>query len=231
MDIAVIPARSGSKGLPGKNLLQFKGVSLLRHAIHTAEKAGVFSSIIVSTDSHEYAEEAAGTVAEVPFLRDPLLARDCSKVSDAIIDLVNKCEGAQRWRTISILEPTCPLRTIQMVKDCLFATTASDDVDSALTLSKVPLKFHYRKQFVLQDTTARLADSSGVNVNRQELGNAFIRNGAAYCVRVNSLLRYKHVPCGKIVGIVIDEELVNIDDLQDYQTLLSYEMMSKHGDI
>ena len=82
--IALIPARSGSKGVPNKNIMLFNGLPLLAYSIVVAKKSKLIDRVIVSTDSQEYAEIAIKHGAEVPFLRPPEYSTDQSKVEEAL---------------------------------------------------------------------------------------------------------------------------------------------------
>lgn len=86
--IAVIPARSGSKGLPGKNIKELCGKPLIVYTIETALKSKVFDKVIVSTDSMEIAEIAKKAGAEIPFLRPKELATDTADSMDVLIHAI-----------------------------------------------------------------------------------------------------------------------------------------------
>ncbi|MCR4924387.1 MAG: CMP-N-acetlyneuraminic acid synthetase, partial [Lachnospiraceae bacterium] len=82
-NIAIIPARSGSKGLKDKNIREMAGKPLLAYSIEAAKKSGLYDTIHVSTDSEKYMEIAKGYGAQVPFLRSPEIALDSSDPWDA----------------------------------------------------------------------------------------------------------------------------------------------------
>src|SRR5690554_5906511 len=87
-NIAIIPARSGSKGLPGKNIKEMNGKPMLSYTIEAAINSNKFNEIIVSTDSSKYAELAVRYGACVPFLRNISLAQDTSSTWDAVEEVL-----------------------------------------------------------------------------------------------------------------------------------------------
>ncbi len=110
--LAVIPARGGSKRVPGKNVRLLRGRPLIAYTIAAARESGLFTRIIVSTDSPEIAQVARTHGAEVPFLRGASLADDVTPVSAATVDALERLDpdGAV-YDHVCQLMPNCPLRT------------------------------------------------------------------------------------------------------------------------
>ena len=97
--LAVITARSGSKGLKDKNIKLLEGKPLLVYSVEAAEQSGEFDCIHVSTDSEKYAQIAREHGADVPFLRDAALATDTAPLFADIQILSNKPEEASLWKS------------------------------------------------------------------------------------------------------------------------------------
>jgi len=117
-NIAVIPCRGGSKRVPGKNIRLLRGKPLIAYAIEAARQSGIFTSVIVSTDSEEIAAVAAKYGAEVPFMRDANLADDFAPVSAATVDaLKNVDPSGARFDNVAQLMANCPLRTAEDVRN------------------------------------------------------------------------------------------------------------------
>lgn len=129
--VALIPARSGSARVPHKNVKPLAGHPLLAYSIAAAADSGVFSSIVVSTDSAEYARVAAHYGAEVPFLRDPAIAGAHSPDIEWVEDVLARLAAAGRhYDGFSILRPTSPFRlaaTIRRAWDAFQAEGAAVD--------------------------------------------------------------------------------------------------------
>jgi len=114
INLAVIPARSGSKSLPGKNIRPLAGKPLLAHTVLAAKKSGLFDEIYLSTDSAEYARIGVEYGASVPFMRSPELAGDTVGSWAVVRDALQKYrEAGREFDTVALLQPTSPLRTAQ----------------------------------------------------------------------------------------------------------------------
>ena len=116
-NIAVIPARSGSKGLPDKNIREINGKPLLAYTIEAALDSGCFDIVHVSTDSEKYAAIAREYGADVPFLRSAELASDTANTWDAVREALSRyAEMGKTFETVMLMQPTTPLRTGEDVR-------------------------------------------------------------------------------------------------------------------
>ncbi len=120
--IAIIPARSGSKGIPNKNIKLYKGKPLLAHSILQALQSKYITEVYVSTDSQEYKEIALEYGALVPFLRPPQFSEDLSPDIDLFNHfLVHYHENINTiYPDIIVqLRPTYPNRTVELIDNCI----------------------------------------------------------------------------------------------------------------
>lgn len=118
--IAIIPARSGSQGIVHKNITPFAGIPLIAHTIQCALQSKLFSDVVVSTDSEEYANIARAYGANVPFLRPASLAESTVPTSEVTLHTLQMLkEQGKTYDTIAVLLPTSPLRTIEDLKQSL----------------------------------------------------------------------------------------------------------------
>jgi pseudaminic acid cytidylyltransferase len=126
--IAVIPARGGSKRIPGKNIRPFEGMPIIAYTIAAARESGLFEQIVVSTDDPATAEIAQRYGATIPFLRDAALADDFTPVSEVTCDVLARMDGdGATFQSVAQLMPNCPLRSSKDVVDSYeqFARTAA----------------------------------------------------------------------------------------------------------
>ena len=115
--IAIIPARSGSKGLPDKNIKPLNGKPLLAYSIEAALASGMFDTVHVSTDSERYAGIARQYGADEPFLRSAETSSDTASSEDAIREVLRRYEEmGQRFDAFMLLQPTSPLRTADDIR-------------------------------------------------------------------------------------------------------------------
>ena len=129
--VALVPARSGSKRIPGKNVRSLAGHPLIAYTISAAIESGVFSRIVVSTDSEEIADTARYYGAEAPFLRPSKMAGDTSPdiefVEHALLEL--RSQGHE-YDCFSILRPTSPFRKAHTIRRAWETFVGEEGVDS-----------------------------------------------------------------------------------------------------
>jgi CMP-N,N'-diacetyllegionaminic acid synthase len=135
--VAFIPARQGSKRVPGKNVRPLHGHPTLAYTIAPAVESGVFDSVIVSTDSEEIAAVARHYGAEVPFLRPAAFAGDTSPdiewLEHALVEF--KRQG-RTWDAFSLLRPTSPFRSAEMIRRAWARFSSQQGVDSLRAVEK-----------------------------------------------------------------------------------------------
>ena len=147
--VALIPARAGSKRVPGKNIRRLAGHPLIAYTIAAARESGVFDAVVVSTDSDDYADIARHYGAEVPFLRPEALAGSLSPDIEWVEHAILTLEGLGRsYDAFSILRPTSPFRQAETIQRAWQQFSEESGVDS---LRAVELcKQHPGKMWVVQ---------------------------------------------------------------------------------
>jgi len=217
--IAIIPARSGSKGVPDKNLRKIGGLSLLARAVQCARECNLFDRIFVSTDSDIYAKEVKELGVETPWLRPAELASDTALVADTIRHTLETFKkNGEEFDLLCLLEPSSPLRTIDIVRQTVAAAEA-ENRDAAFTVSPVPVSYHPLKQFEIGTGGAArfVMNKASANVNRQSLTTTYIRNGLAYAVSTAAFLTQNSIHGTSAEAIVVDEPVVSIDNPDDFE--------------
>ena len=190
--IGLIPARGGSKGIPGKNIKDLAGKPLIAWTIEVALNSKVCSRLIVSTDSQEIKKIANEWGAEVPFIRPKPLASDTatsiSVVNHAIGYLRN--EGIKESDYILLLQPTSPLRNEEDIQNAI-TIGKSKHAEAIISVTEAhnhPYKTHMiTPKGVLQ----RFFKNNSDNERRQDLPPAYAENGAVYLNKISSLLEKK----------------------------------------
>ncbi|NNN48632.1 acylneuraminate cytidylyltransferase family protein [Vibrio sp. 2-2(8)] len=138
--LAIIPARGGSKGLPGKNYKPLLGKPLFIYSVEVAKSTNNISNVIVSTDCEKVIEISRKNNVDV-CIRPSYLATDTSLVIDAVRYTVTKEEKKKGYRFdyIILLEPTSPMRTIEIVSDCTNILINDNNIKSIATYSETEL--------------------------------------------------------------------------------------------
>ncbi len=147
--IALIPARSGSKRVPHKNIRPLAGHPLLAYSIAAARTSGVFAAVVVATDDSEYARIAEHYGAEVPFLRSAAISGDTSPDIEWVEAMLNGLmEKGRAFDCFSILRPTSPFRLPETIRRAWQAFMAETGLDSLRAVERC--KQHPGKMWVMR---------------------------------------------------------------------------------
>lgn len=223
--LGIIPARSGSKGLRNKNIKPLLGTPLMAYTITSAIKSKVFDTIMVSTDSTEYAKIAKKFGASVPFLRDKNLAKDESTTRDVILSVLKTYEKkGMNFTHIMILQPTSPLRTEFHICESvhLYNQYNARGIVSVCEAEHSPL---------LCNTLPRDCRLEGFlnidsNKRRQDLDKYYRINGAIYLFDVEYYIENENL-YGQDVYAYIMENKASIDIDNEYDFSLAEFFLSK----
>jgi len=214
--LAIIPARSGSKGIKNKNIRNFCGKPLIGYVINQALQIKKINRVIVSTDDYKIATVAKKYGAEIPFLRPKELALDNSKVVDAILHLLKELKNKENYQpdVIILLQTTSPMRTINDINKALllFTKSKADSLVSVCQTENLLLAKNSRNELKILNTL--FLKSS----NRQELQHVYKLDGSMiYIVKTDKFLQSKTFFTGKLVGYEIPRwQAVDLDESQDY---------------
>ena len=210
--LAIIPARAGSKGVPGKNIRPLGGKPLLQWTIETALAVAGLARVVASTEDAEIADLARAGGAEVPFLRPPNLATDTAKSIDVVINVLQTLESkGESYDAVCLLQATTPYRSVALLQRAI-EDFESNDFTGLISVSSVPTHYHPNWAFVAEGNLLTPAQGVGsVIPRRQALPPAFVRDGAVYHTRTEVLLERSFF--GDRLGYIenTDARRVNID--------------------
>lgn len=222
--IAIVPARSGSKGFVHKNIAKIQGRTLIELAVQVGLDCSQVEQVYISTDDPGYEQIALQAGATSLGLRHSDLATDTAKSADVVIDLVNRLEKLPEF--VVLLQPTAPMRRPEDISQML-ALVMDSDADAIVSVEKLdephPNKL---KQITEQGFVAPFLTGTSSEIPRQLLPDVFKLNGAIYIIRTSSLLADrtflppKTLPYAMSFGINIDTEL-------DYHILLGLLSLGK----
>ena len=213
----MIPARSGSKGIPGKNIKKLHGKPLINYTIEAAKEIFENSQVIVSTDDKEIAEIAASHGANIPFLRPKELAQDDSSTRDVILHLVDYFERKKSMPSVIVLlQVTSPLRNSKHLNEALdlFFHKDCDMVVSVTESKKSPYfnLYEENKEGYLQKS------KDGAFTRRQDVPPVYEYNGAIYIFKTKSIVESEMKDFEKITKYVMSKNnSVDIDDEVDWK--------------
>tara|TARA_Y100000816_G_scaffold268359_1_gene230483 strand:- start:197 stop:877 length:681 start_codon:yes stop_codon:yes gene_type:complete len=214
--LCIIPARSGSKGIKNKNIMEFSGKPLLAWSIEQAQKSKYNMKIIVSTDSQEYADIAIKYGAEVPFLRPLEISDDLSTDFEFIKHCVDWLKYNENYTCDIILQlrPTSPTRKIEDINKALqlFINNRNkfDSLRSVIPFDKSPYKMYTLNNNILNPLFNEINNiQEPYNKPRQILPQCYLHNG--YIDILNTSILNKNTISGKNILPFIMEETNNID--------------------
>lgn len=216
-NLAVIPARSGSKGIKDKNIKMLSGKPLLAYTIEAAKQSGLFDEIFVSTDSEKYAKIAQEWGASVPFLREDQLSTDTASSWDVVKNaIIRFWDMGKEFDTVALLQPTSPLRTADDIiagynmmkeKEANIIVAVCEVDHSPLWANILPKDLSFTN-FINQDI---------VNMPRQNLPIYYRINGALYIAKTKYLMSTDNIYADKSYAFIMSKEhSVDIDDEMDF---------------
>lgn len=216
-NIAIIPARSGSKGVKDKNIRELAGKPLMEYTIDAAIDSGEFDEVMVSTDSEKYAEIAKKYGANVPFLRSEMTATDTASSWDMVEEVLAGYKNQGRtFDTFCLLQPTSPLRTAKDISSAyeLYREKAQFAVVSVCEAEHSPLWCGH-----LPDSHEFVDFIKLEDMKQRQAGGKFYRlNGAIYIVDINNFQKDKYLyQKGSFAYIMSKEKSVDIDTEIDFK--------------
>lgn len=214
--LVVIPARGGSKGVPGKNIKQLNGKPLIHYTIDAARKIFSDSQILVSTDSEEIKACAEETGLKVPFLRPAELATDTSGSYEVLLHAIDFYRQSGATADILVLlQPTSPFRTEKHIKEAM--RLFSKDVDMVVSVKETKSNPYY---VLFEENEAGFLKKSkeGNFTRRQDCPRVWEYNGAIYVINVATLLDKTFAQFERVVKYEMGEkESHDIDDMMDWK--------------
>ena len=185
--IAIIPARSGSKGLPDKNIKPLNGKPLLAYSIEAALASGMFDTVHVSTDSERYAGIARQYGADEPFLRSADTSSDTASSEDAIREVLRRYEElGQCFDAFMLLQPTSPLRTAEDIR-AAFGVMEEKQAESVVSVCEMEHSPLWCNTLPPDDSMREFLRKDGER-RRQDLAVYYRLNGAIYLVKTEHFL-------------------------------------------
>lgn len=217
--LAVVPARGGSKGIWMKNLRTINGVPLVQIAGHLISSITEIDRRIVSTDHIEIAKVAKSAGLDAPFLRPNEISGDRIGDFEVLLHalLATETIDSSHYDVVVMLQPTSPLRTAEHVLGAI-NMLIDGAYDAVWTVSETDPKAHPLKQLVLEDGLIDFWDARGAEIiARQQLSPIYHRNGVAYAITRNCLIKQKSTKGYKTGGYIVPGQQISIDTEKDIE--------------
>lgn len=212
--IAIIPARSGSKGLKDKNILNVCGKPLLAYSVEAAKKSGCFDRIILSTDSKEYAGIGKKYGVEI-MMRGRALSNDNATTFMVIEDILARLDNKPDY--FVLLQPTSPMRTEKHIKESVVLFESHFEEFDFLVSVKEAEHAGVLVRPIAPDLSMRNFDTDFSNYRRQEYKD-YSPNGAIFIGKPDAYSARKHFFGAKSIAYIMSRrDSVDIDDEIDYK--------------
>ena len=217
--LGLIPARGGSKGVPGKNIKNLAGKPLLAYTSEVALKSQYLSEVIVSSDDPQIITVAKELGVAVPFIRPSVLASDTTPTIDVIIHALEWYQAQNIFfDAVCLLQVTSPFRTVPFL-DAAIEKFIASGCDSLVSVQQVPHEYNPHWTFEV-NSRGNLKIATGeeqIISRRQDLPTAYHRDGSIYITTTEVLLRDRSLYGKSTAFIESHPELyVNIDTLADW---------------
>lgn len=223
MNIAIIPARSGSKRIPQKNIKNFLGKPMLAYAIEAARQSKVFDFVMVSTDSQEIADIAVSCGAEVPFLRSAENSSDFATTFDVLDEVISEYKKIHVvFSSFCCIYPCVPFLTGETLQKAFSNLT---DYDAVIPVIKYPVPVEWALK--IENNILKPHDSEMLNIRSQDLTPKYYDAGMFYFCKTEKLYENNSLLPERTYGLVIPEtEAQDIDTPEDWKAAeLKYRLL------
>lgn len=221
MLLAIIPARSGSKGLKDKNIKPLNNKPLLAYSIQAALKSGIFDEVMVSSDSPSYLEIARSFGAKTPFLRAEKNAKDTSSSIEVILEVLQSYKKLGKdFKHIMLLQPTSPLRNERHIKEA-FELYVKNDYKALASICPVKKHPNLFRELCNDFLTPIIKIDSSTSL-RQNYKDVYEINGAIYINQVEHLHINSNLNLNPLGYLMDKEHSIDIDYLADFMLAKFY---------
>ncbi|NMC99426.1 MAG: pseudaminic acid cytidylyltransferase [Bacteroidales bacterium] len=215
-NIAIIPARGGSKRIPHKNIKPFLGKPIIAYSIEAAQKSGLFSELMVSTDDKEIAEMAKKYGATVPFFRSPQTANDFATIGEVIEEvLLNYQKQGKMFENVCCLLATAPFINTKRLMEA-YDLMLEKKYDSVFPI--VRFSYPIQRALRLSDGNVSMFQPENFAKRSQDLEPAYHDSGQFYWMKVEEFMKQKRFFSKNSGAIILPEtEVQDIDSEEDWK--------------
>lgn len=229
MNIAIITARGGSKRIPHKNRKEFCGKPIIEYSIEAAKQAGIFDTVMVSTDDDKIAEIAKNAGAEVPFMRSAETSNDYATTADVLREVLEKYKERDiRYKNACCIYPTAPFVTGDKLRRAM-DMLVNEKKDSVMPV--VPFSFPPLRGMVVNDGKLEYKWQEYAMKRSQDLEEIYHDCGQFYVFRVESFEKEKKLVTDNTAGMIVSElEVQDIDNETDWELAeMKYHLLKEKG--
>lgn len=203
-NIAIIIARSGSKGLKDKNIRLLNGKPLMAYTIEAALQSGCFDTVMVSTDSRKYGVIAKEYGAEVPFYRSKETSKDSTSPWDVVKEVLDRYkERGEEYDTFALLQPTSPLRNVEDIRNA-YEEFTEKKANAVVSMCELECAIHLVNKLPKSLSMKGFITEKQYNKRRQEIRPYYRFNGAIYISKVRTFYKHMNIYEDKCYAYIMD---------------------------
>jgi N-acylneuraminate cytidylyltransferase len=226
MNIAIIPARGGSKRIPGKNIKNFLGKPIISYSIEAALDSGIFDEVMVSTDCEKIADTAKEFGASVPFMRSVSKSDDYATTAEVLTEVISEYEAnGKSYEWLCCIYPTAPFVTVDKLCTAL-DLLQQHEADALIPI--VPFSYPPQRGLVVENSFIEMKFPENINKCSQDLDKLYHDSGQFYFARTKVFLAENSLFCKRTTPMVLSElEVQDIDNEIDWKLAeLKYQLMT-----
>lgn len=225
-NLAIIPARGGSKRIPRKNIKDFLGKPIIAYSIEAAFRCDLFDEVMVSTDDDEIAMVSLKYGAKVPFFRSKKNADDYASTTDVLIEVIKSYKKiGEEIDLVCCIYPTAPLiRKDNIIKG--YNLLVSGNYESVFSIAK--FSYPIFRALEVKDNKVKMIWEKNMDMRSQDLPTAFHDSGQFYWIKVNEFMKNKKLFTENSGAIELNEiEIQDIDNETDWKLAeMKYKLIS-----
>lgn len=214
--VALVPARAGSKRLPGKNTKLLAGKPLIQWTIEAAFASNMFAKVLVSTDSEEIAQISKAAGADVPWLRPLSLGTDSTTSTEVIIHSLSYLMDTEpTLDTVMLLQPTSPFRRASSIQNAVDVFQSFERMRPVVSISQIKKSLSWYRWRDIEGNLSPVLPAA----EQSQSEDAYIFDGLLYLSSFTMFLENNGFLCDKTYGLITEypEERIDIDDESDWK--------------
>jgi N-acylneuraminate cytidylyltransferase len=226
-NIAIIPARGGSKRIPKKNIKDFFGKPIIYYSISTCIESGLFDEVMVSTDDPEIAEASLKCGASVPFLRSQKNSDDFASTSDVLLEVITEYENQNKiFDFCCCIYATAPLVTAKILQES-YGILLKSNADSLIPIVKY--SYPIQRSLKIENERVKFVWEKNSESRSQDLEDYYHDAGQFYWAKLESFMREKSLLTKNTLPFLIQEiDTQDIDNEMDWKMAeLKYKLLNE----
>ena len=215
-NVAIIPARGGSKRIPRKNIKLFLGKPIIAYSIETAINSGIFDYVMVSTDDAEIANIAKSYGAQVPFFRSHQTSNDFSTTADVIIEVLNELKKTGRdYDNACCIYPTAPMLSEKSLVDA-YNLLLTKNYNTVLPVCQ--FSYPVQRALKMDESKVSMIWPENLNVRSQDLQKVYHDAGQFYWLKTSTFLENQKMFSENSGAVILNEiQVQDIDNETDWK--------------